>query len=135
MSAFERFDGVFYRIAKKRLKDRSISKSVDIVVMTDKLTLIDGSAPMPNDAPEGATWGGKKIPKENIKNAKKDNYIYLEKKFRGAKYNEVFIAMGRDYATAIPDLTQYGVTVIFPTSGGIGPKAVALNEWFTSILS
>lgn len=135
LPAFERYDGVFYRVAKKHLKDRAISKLVDIVVMNDKLTLVDGSAPTPNDAPEGTSWGGKKILKNCIANAKEDNSIYLEKKLKKTKYEEIFIAMGKDYAVGLPDLKLYGATVIFPTTGGIGPKAVALIEWLTSVSS
>jgi hypothetical protein len=38
--------------------------------------------------------------------------------------------MGKDYALALPDLSYYCNKVIFPTSGGAGPKAQALKNWF-----
>jgi len=38
--------------------------------------------------------------------------------------------MGKEYAAALPDLSQYGVNIVFPASGGPGPKAQALKERF-----
>jgi hypothetical protein len=35
--------------------------------------------------------------------------------------------MGKEYARALPDLAWFGVKVVFPTSGGPGPKARALK--------
>jgi hypothetical protein len=37
--------------------------------------------------------------------------------------------MGKEYAKALPDLAKFGVKVVFPTSGGPGPKAQALRRW------
>jgi len=39
--------------------------------------------------------------------------------------------MGKQYAEALPDLTKFGVKVVFPTSGGPGPKAQALKQWIS----
>jgi hypothetical protein len=105
-------------------------KEVDVTVMTDDLTLLDGSAPMSYDEPEGTSWGDKTIMKKTVESAKVINEVYLRKKLKGKKYREVFIAMGKEYAAALPDLSQYGVNVVFPASGGPGPKAQALKEWF-----
>lgn len=38
--------------------------------------------------------------------------------------------MGKQFAKALPDLTQYNVKFIFPR-GGPGPKAQALKQWIT----
>jgi len=53
----------------------------------------------------------------------------LEKKLKNRWYSEVYLAIGKQYAVALPDLTKYGVKVVFPTSGGPGPKAQALKQW------
>jgi hypothetical protein len=118
---------LFFRVARKYLDE---VKGVDVVVMTDDLTLLDGSAPMSYDEPEGTSWGDKTIMKKTVESAKVINEDYLGKKLKGKKYREIFIAMGKEYAAALPDLSQYGVTVVFPASGGPGPKACALKEWF-----
>lgn len=52
---------------------------------------------------------------------------------KGEKYSEVFIAMGKKYAMALPELSKYNVNVVFPTCGGPGPKAKALKEWLCKV--
>jgi hypothetical protein len=118
---------LFFRVARKYLDK---VKGVDVAVMTDDLTLLDGSAPLPYDEPEGTSWGDKTIMKRTVEGARVVNRDYLGKKLKGKKYHEIFIAMGKEYATALPDLAQYGVNVVFPASGGPGPKAQALKKWF-----
>jgi hypothetical protein len=126
LPAFERYDGLFYRVARKYLGD---VKDVDVVVMKNDLTLVDGSAPLPYIEPEGLNWGVKTIPKKIVEDAKKINESYLKNKLKRKKYYEVFISMGKAYATALPDIAANNIKVVFPTSGGPGPKAQALKEW------
>lgn len=128
LPAFERYDGLFSRVARKHLGD---VKDIDVVVMVDDLTLVDGSAPMPYSEPEGRHWGGKTILKKTVDNAKVMNKSYLRNKLGRRKYAEIFISMGKEYAAALPNLAQYGVKVLFPASGGPGPKALALKEWLS----
>jgi hypothetical protein len=128
LPAFERYDGLFFRVARKYLGD---AKDVDVAVMTDDLTLVDGSALLAYTEPEGRHWGGKTILKKTVDHAKVKNESYLKSKLKRRKYSEIFISMGKEYAAALPDLAQYGVTVVFPASGGPGPKAQALKQWFS----
>lgn len=127
LPALERYDGLFYRVSRKHLGN---VKDVDVVVMKDDLTLIDGSASLPYAEPEGLNWGSKTIPKQTVENAKKVNEDYLKNKLGRKKYSEVFISMGKVYAAALPDITSNNIRVEFPNSGGPGPKAQALKEWF-----
>lgn len=73
---------------------------------------------MSYDEPEGTSWGDKTIMKKTVESAKVINEDYLGKKLKGKKYREVFIAMGKEYAAALPDLSQYGVNIVFPAGGG-----------------
>ena len=99
--------------------------------MVDDLTLVDGSTPLPYEEPEGTQWGKKKISRGTVEKARVKNCSYLENKLKGNRYSEIFISMGKEYAAALPDLAKYGVGVVFPASGGPGPKAQALKQWFT----
>lgn len=110
-----------------------MSKLIDIFVINDSLRLIDGSSPTLYIPPEGIMWNTKKLPKDLIAEAIEDNAAFSIKKIRKGKYSEIFIAMGKEYAKALPDLSKFGATVIFPSSGGLGPKAVALKDWFLGI--
>lgn len=128
LPAIERFDGLFYRVARKYLKD---VRDVDVLVMKDDLTLVDAKTLLPYTPPEGEKWGGQSISEEDVERARKWNETVLSKKLKDGGYSEVFIAMGKKYAEALPDLSQYNVKVAFPTSGGLGPKALALKEWIS----
>jgi len=126
LSAVERYDGLFFRVAKKYLGS---VKDVDVVVMVDDLTLVDGGSPLPYSQPEGKEWGKQTFSEALVRRAKIKNEGFLARKLGNGRYTEVFISMGKNYARALPDLTQYGVKVVFPASGGPGPKAQALREW------
>ncbi|MEM3955281.1 MAG: hypothetical protein QW424_00825 [Candidatus Bathyarchaeia archaeon] len=126
LPALERFDGLFFRVARKYLGG---VRNVDVVVMTDDLTLVDGDSPLAYRAPEGGEWGRRKLSREVLERARVVNERFLEKKLRNGRYGEVYLAMGKQYAAALPDLGKFGVKVVFPTSGGPGPKAQALKQW------
>jgi hypothetical protein len=126
LHAIERYDGLFFRVARKYLGS---VKNVDVVVMADDLTLVDGDSPIPYNEPEGDHWGQQRFNEAIVKNAKTKNEDFLSKKLGNGKHSEVFISMGKTHTKALPDLTQYGVGVEFPASGGPGPKAQALREW------
>jgi len=129
LTALERFDGLFFRIARKYLED---TKDIDVSVMIDNLTLIDGTTPLEFNEAQGAKWGGKIILQKNVERSREKNKVYLSHKLKNKKYSEVFISMGKEFARALPDLKGYNINVVFPASGGIGPKALALKEWLSS---
>lgn len=126
LPAFERFDGLFYRVARKYLSE---VKDVDVIVMTDDLTLIEGNTPIPYREPIGSTWGKQKLSKETLEKAKTFNEKFLEEKLKSGQYSEIYLAIGKQYANALPDLTKFNIKVIFPTSGGLGPKTQTLKQW------
>ena len=126
LPAFERFDGLFFRVARKYLGG---VRDVDVVVMVDDLTLVEGNTPLPYREPVGSEWGKQRFSREVLEKARASNEKFLEKKLRNGRYLEVYLAMGKQYAEALPDLTKFSVKVIFPTSGGPGPKAQALKQW------
>lgn len=126
LPVFERFDGLFFRVARKHLKS---VRDVDVIVMKNDLTLIGGNTPLAYDPPKGNKWSMQSLPKKAVDESRKRNQDYLDQKVRAGRYVEVFIAMGKKYTEALPDFSKYNVKVIFPTSGGLGPKAKALKEW------
>ena len=126
LPALERFDGLFFRVARKYL---SQVKNIDVLVMVDDLTLVEGNAPLPYHEPKGREWGRQSFSVDALEKARVFNEKFLEKKLRSGKYSEVFLAMGKIYAEALPNMDKYNVTVVFPTKGGPGPKAQALKNW------
>jgi hypothetical protein len=101
------------------------------MVMIDDLTLVDGDTPLSYREPEGSEWGEQRFSKQVLEKAMARNKEFLKKKLKNGKYAEVYLAMGKLYAKALPDLTQFNVDVLFPSYGGPGPKAQALKKWLT----
>jgi hypothetical protein len=128
LPAIQRYDGLFYRIARKYLKE---VRNVDVLVMKDNLTLVNAKTRLSYAPPKGQKWTGQSISEEDAEKARVSNEIVLSKKIKKGGYSEVFVAMGKKYAEALPDLLQYNVKVVFPTRGGIGPKAQVLKEWLS----
>jgi len=128
LPALKRYDGLFFRVARKYFEN---VRNLNVIVMKDDLTLVDGEAPLAYSPPKGDKWSVQALPKKVVHESKKRNQGYLDLKVRASRYTEVFIAMGKKYAEALPDFSKYNMKVIFPTSGGLGPKAKALKEWLT----
>ena len=128
LSAIDRYDGVFFRVARKHLKH---VHDVDVVVMADDLTLVDGNSYLSYVPPKGEKWGKQAFSNEAYEVAKAKNKAISSKKLGNKRYEEIFIAMGKKHAKALPDLSHYKVKVVFPTRGGLGPKALALKRWLS----
>lgn len=129
LAALQRYDGLFYRVARKYLKE---AKNIEVIVMIDDLTLVDGKTPLQYRKPNGKEWGKQVLSTEAIENAKAKNKYFLDEKLRKDKHSAIFISMGKQYAEALPDLSGFDVEVVFPSTGGPGPKAQALKEWLSA---
>jgi len=122
LPAFERFDGLFFRVARKYLKS---VRDVDILIMKDDLTLVGDKTILAYDPPKGNKWSTQSLPKTVLDEGRKQNQGILDQKVRSGRYGEVFIAMGKKYAEALPDFSKYNIKVVFPTSGGF-PRPLLL---------
>jgi len=123
LSAIDRYDGVFFRVARKNLKH---VHDVDVVVMADDLTLVDGNSFLPYMPPKGEKWGKQAFSREAYEKARTKNKAILGRELGNGKYGEIYIAMGKKHAKALPDLSHHDVKVVFPTRGLIGEGAGVL---------
>lgn len=126
LPAIRRYNGFYTNIA---LNWKFKAGDIDILIMRDDFTLIDAFAPLGYVKPEGNDWYYRKaLPKAKIFLAKAKNEVFLKEKLSSGKYSEIFICMGIKYAKALPTMNE-SIKVIFPTEGGLGPKAHALKKW------
>lgn len=127
MPAIDRYDGVFYRVARKHLS----GKDIHVLIMDDKLQLIDASEKILYSPPIGNMWKQFKISnyKANfIQQTKEKNEKKLQILCQNENIKEIFIAAGANHRKVLPDFKNFSSEVIFPR-GGIGPTARALKEW------
>lgn len=125
LPAIELYDGLFFRIAKKYAN----RKKIDIVVMLDDLTLVNSSTRISYIPPEGKVWKSQRFAKQLIDSSKAKNKTFIGKKIQKNQYSEIFLAMGKSYSEALPEISAFGVPVSSSSGRGIGPKAAALATW------
>ena len=123
LTALERYDGVFFRVARKHL-----TSDVDVLVLTDDLRLVWGHEKLPYRPPIGKTWTAPRLRRGDVERARQQNEKTLDEVLGRGKYAEVFIVMGKQYLQALPDLSKYK-TKITIAKGGPGPKAQQLKQW------
>ena len=75
--AIERYDGVFFRVARKHLKR---VRDVDVVVMVDDLTLVDSNFLLHYVPPSGGVWGRQSFSKDIYEKARMKNEAFLNEK-------------------------------------------------------
>lgn len=125
MPAIERYDGVFYRVARKYLP----KKNIEVTILTDDLQLISGSKKILYTPP--TPWAGSTKINYNSDYIEKrliSNKELLRKMCRDEDFDEIFVAIGIIYRRALPNFDEFNCKVILPR-GGLGPTAKSLKEW------
>jgi len=96
LPAFKRFDGLFFRVARKYL--RSV-RDIDILIMKDDLTLVGEKTILAYDPPKGNKWSTQSLPKRVLDEGRKQNQGFLDQKVRSGKYGEVFSNLPAKHCT------------------------------------
>jgi len=126
LPAVERYNGVFYKVFKKRGKGK-----VDILILNDKLDLIWGNEYLPAIPAKEGKWGGygpKKIPKKIVNR----NIKILSDILNKNNYDEVFIALNRNFRRAIEGIDKLtDANIIYVRGRGIGVQANLLKNWLS----
>lgn len=124
--AIERYDGAVYRIIRKNL-ERVAEKGIDILIITEDLDVITSDTKLPYKPPVGESWRERIQVKKDLERIKRLRNQILELVSR-KDYEEVFIALSREYQELLPDLTPY-VKKIISNFRGFGLKLKALKQW------
>jgi hypothetical protein len=82
-------------------------KAGDVVTSLDDLTLVDSNTHLAYRKPEGSEWDKQKLSKDVLERAKIANEKFLEEILKNGQYSEVHLAMGKQYAKALPDLSKF----------------------------
>lgn len=119
--AIERFDGVFFRILRKYLREGKL-KGVDILVVSDRYGILQADDLVPLHHPVDkirATEG-----------ARASNLARLKKMLRKASYSEIYVVCGRDFQAFIRGFEEFaGTAVTYCKGPGLGGKARSLKLW------
>lgn len=72
MSALERYDGLFHRVARKY---RATVKYVDVFVVVDDLTIVKAETFIQYSEPEGSEWGLQKFAVRILNESRRKNEV------------------------------------------------------------
>ena len=124
MPAIDRFDGVYFRILRKYLRESRL-KGVDVLVVSDRYGILQANDLVPFHHPSD------KI--KATENARASNLTKLKDMLKKASYAEIYVVCGEDFQGFIRGFEEYANTTVTYCQGrGLGPKARSLRDWIVA---
>lgn len=133
LPAIEMYNGVLYQVLRANMPREKI---VDVVILTEDLELIPANKRISYRPPKGERkWSGIKF--EVSEDVIKKNLEFLKELFEKGDYDEVFVALGRNWRRAIQGIEELAkekrLKVVYITGRGLGPYEAALKRWLRSL--
>lgn len=126
ISALELYDGYYYRIIRKLMREGHFSASIDIIIISTKYGLLQPSDPiLPYD------W---KMTARRAAEIRDEVLAELAPVFGEKRYQEVFVNLGRHYLRGIEgfDSLLPDATKVIYAGGGIGRRGSQMKKWILS---
>jgi hypothetical protein len=130
LPAIERYEGVYFRLVKKHLREGRLS-NMDIIIVSEKHGIVRADENVPYITP----FRGKlHLPEKQLEELKQTNLSKLGSIFNQHHYKEIFVVCGREYRKLIEGFEQLtDAKVVFCKGAGLGPKAQDLKRWILTI--
>jgi cytoplasmic iron level regulating protein YaaA (DUF328/UPF0246 family) len=129
MPAIKRFDGVYFRLLRKCLRERKL-RNVDILIVSEKFGLIWSKDKIPYYEVQGK-MGALNLDKNTLEKIRQENLQKLKKIVN--RYSEIYVNVGREYLKLIEGFEKFATSKVTYSSGkGLGPKALHMKQWITS---
>jgi hypothetical protein len=126
LSPLERYQGVFFQITNKYIREGML-RNTEVVVVSEKYGVLRADDKVPYDPPYQAELS---LSNDQLRDANERNLVTLGNIFRQNHYDEVLVVCGRPYQKLImgfEDLTAAKVVLLEGRS--LGPKAQNLKRW------
>src|SRR5215470_1707581 len=123
LPAFERYDGIFFRILRKALREGHWSDTLDVVIISAKYGLLELDTVIENYDLRMTVGQAKQLQPVVTP--------LLIKRVTASAYAEIFLNVGNIYYEAIEGWNTtlpHDTTVIY-ASGGIGQRAQQMRHW------
>jgi len=129
--AIERFDGVYFRVARKYLREGRL-KNTDIIVVSPEYGLLASEDKIPYSAPKfGTSWRYESsLSDDSVLKLRQSNLIRLKQLVGRRTYAEVYVNVGKAFMPFILGFEKITKAPIVWSSGrGLGPKAKHMKNW------
>ena len=117
--AIERYDGVFFKVLRKALREGRCQPPVEILIISAKYGLIAPHTPIPNYDTKMNTRQSAMLRIPIRKN--------LQRVINKNKPSRILVNLGKPYADIIRDLPE--LQSAFWAEGPIGKRAATLKSW------
>ncbi len=130
ISSLERFDGVYFRLVRKYLREGRL-KNIDIVIVSDKYGILSSEDKIPYDPPGSNSWNnGLGLDKGSVLKLREQNLAMLKSKMERGNYSEVYVNVGKEFMSLIHGFEELVKSRLIWASGrGLGPKARHMKNW------
>lgn len=121
VSAFDLYEGYFFKIIKKAFRTERIDSMVDILVLSAKYGVVEPD--------EKIEYYDKRMGVEQAKNINNRVIESISRRAERGGYNEIWINMGEKYRKAIEGLEkEVSIPVDYIEGSGIGEKGSELKN-------
>jgi len=129
MLAVDRYDGVFFRVLRKALRD-SRRRDIDVLILSPVYGLIKGNEQIEYHKPLMGKWGTLSLSEDEVTRMREKNLSFLESFIRRHEYSETYVNVGREYMKLIEGLEKFLThRVTYAKGKGVGPKAADMKMW------
>jgi hypothetical protein len=127
MPALDRYNGVFFRVLKKYLREGQL-EDVDILILSETLGILTPEKGVPYNPVISKVVG-----RGDTDKARKQNLETLRNWFSKREYAEIYVNCGRDFLKLIEGFEKLtSARVTFAEGSGIGPKAAHMKKWIVN---
>src|SRR5690348_1532694 len=122
LRAMDRYDGVFFRILRKWIRETGGSASLKIYILSAEFGLIEADRRIP--------YYDRKMTAARAIRLRPDTQRKLREVFSRRSYDSIFVNVGRTYSISLNGVKEIANGTW--ASGGIGQRAKALKAWLGS---
>jgi hypothetical protein len=132
LPAIKRYDGVFFRVLRKRAQQARVEPQ-DIVIVSPAFGLICGDQTVPQHSLAPGTWQHYQLDQDRVYKMREKNLQFLREKLSKGNYTEIYINVGKSLRSLIQGFEDFThCNIIDSTGTGIGPKARHMILWLLS---
>ena len=126
--ALERYNGVYFRVLKKYLREGRF-RDTDILIVSEKYGLIWSDDKIPLYEIHGK-MGSLTLDEKAIEKLRQENLKKLEKILD--RYSEIYVNVGKEYMKLIKGFEKLASGRIIHAKGSLGAKATHMKQWILS---
>jgi hypothetical protein len=125
LAALDRYDGVFYRVVRKAIRERCLSPGIELVILSAKYGLISPSTRIP--------FYEQRLTRERAMILGPVVRQKMASLLRRRSYCRLLVNMGRDYEAILREMPELNDAIW--ATGSIGRRAATLKAWLSGDVS